>query len=202
VSFFICWSPFHAQRILASNIRDPNGPIMTVYQILTYISGVTYYLTATINPILYQLLSLKFRLAFKDTFGFWCPCLKAPEKSSDFNYSTVVVNGNNGLLTTCNVHDSMKLNGSFRGSISAHQLNLLNTRNNSNVGLVSAVIKCDDNGNGTNNSLLKVGTPPTIRSSSCSDMFGPNTNTTSPATNARRCLLQTTPSVITLEAKS
>lgn len=46
------------------------------YQVVTYVSAITYYLTATINPILYQLMSLKFRLAFKETFGCWFPFLR------------------------------------------------------------------------------------------------------------------------------
>ncbi|RWS15172.1 7 transmembrane receptor (rhodopsin family)-like protein 16 [Dinothrombium tinctorium] len=89
VSFFICWSPFHAQRVIIANISvESIDPAITqIFIKITYISGVTYYLTATINPILYQLMSLKFRLAFKDTFGIWFPCLK-PRKMPEFLYST------------------------------------------------------------------------------------------------------------------
>lgn len=71
VSFFICWVPFHAQRLLASYlVRDENQNqlLMDIYHRLTYISGVMYYLSSTINPLLYQLMSAKFRLAFKETF--------------------------------------------------------------------------------------------------------------------------------------
>lgn len=77
VSFFICWSFFHAQRVMAGYI-GPESPqfILDLYKALLYVSGITYYLTATINPILYQLMSLKFRLAFKETFGCWFPFLR------------------------------------------------------------------------------------------------------------------------------
>lgn len=40
---------------------------------MTHVSGITYYLSATINPILYSILSLKFRGAFKDTLEE-CSC--------------------------------------------------------------------------------------------------------------------------------
>ncbi len=92
ISFFFCYSPFHAQRVLATNIvrnsvRTP--VIINVYTILTHISGVTYYLSATINPILYQLMSRKFRIAFKDTFGRWLPCFKR-EQIPELTYSTII----------------------------------------------------------------------------------------------------------------
>lgn len=72
VSFFICWLPFHAQRLLASYLvkdENQNQFLLDIYLKLTYISGVMYYLSSTINPLLYQLMSAKFRLAFKETFN-------------------------------------------------------------------------------------------------------------------------------------
>lgn len=85
VSFFICWVPFHAQRLLASYLAksgDQNQFVMDILHKLTYVSGVTYYLSSTINPLLYQLMSAKFRLAFKETFNcslfrFFSCCLSA-----------------------------------------------------------------------------------------------------------------------------
>lgn len=68
VSFFLCWAPFHIQRMFAILVgSEPTDPQVNLYNLLTNISGVTYYLSATINPILYSILSLKFRTAFKET---------------------------------------------------------------------------------------------------------------------------------------
>jgi len=73
VAFFICWAPFHAQRLLAIHYSrsqsEPPAVVVLIYNALTYVSGVLYYVSATINPILYHIMSLKFRLAFKDTLG-------------------------------------------------------------------------------------------------------------------------------------
>lgn len=89
VSFFICWSPFHAQRVLAIHVAENSSKfVQTILIVLTHVSGITYYLTATINPILYQLLSLKFRLAFRDTFGFWPPFLKPDHLPDISQHST------------------------------------------------------------------------------------------------------------------
>jgi hypothetical protein len=39
--------------------------MLQIYEIMTYISGILYYVSTTINPILYHIMSLKFRDAFK-----------------------------------------------------------------------------------------------------------------------------------------
>lgn len=70
VAFFICWAPFHAQRLVyihgANQDNKPKEPIMQhIYDVITYISGIFYYFSTTINPILYHIMSLKFREAFK-----------------------------------------------------------------------------------------------------------------------------------------
>ncbi|XP_068081221.1 pyrokinin-1 receptor-like [Anabrus simplex] len=70
VAFFICWAPFHAQRLLAvyaspSDAGRPSHVTVVVYHALTYVSGVLYYLSTTVNPVLYHIMSHKFREAFK-----------------------------------------------------------------------------------------------------------------------------------------
>jgi hypothetical protein len=70
VAFFICWAPFHAQRLLAvygagSSDKGPSAAMVVVYHTLTYTSGVLYYLSTTVNPVLYHIMSHKFREAFK-----------------------------------------------------------------------------------------------------------------------------------------
>ncbi|GBP66246.1 Pyrokinin-1 receptor [Eumeta japonica] len=77
VAFFICWAPFHAQRLVAiygtaedHSARSPG--LVFVYSIVTYSSGVLYYMSTCINPILYHIMSNKFREAFKNTMLQWC----------------------------------------------------------------------------------------------------------------------------------
>ncbi|XP_014262594.1 pyrokinin-1 receptor-like [Cimex lectularius] len=72
VAFFICWAPFHAQRLLAvyaynSASSNYSTVLLTTYKVLTYISGILYYLSTTVNPLLYNIMSNKFRDAFKNT---------------------------------------------------------------------------------------------------------------------------------------
>jgi hypothetical protein len=70
-AFFICWAPFHAQRLIAIwgvTWLESSEALKNTYHILTYISGVLYYLSTCINPILYHIMSLKFRHAFQACF--------------------------------------------------------------------------------------------------------------------------------------
>ncbi|XP_012276499.1 pyrokinin-1 receptor-like [Orussus abietinus] len=75
VAFFICWAPFHAQRLLAVYAQGSGTPhpgLIIVYTTLTYISGVLYYLSTTVNPLLYSIMSNKFREAFKSMLSQHC----------------------------------------------------------------------------------------------------------------------------------
>lgn len=75
LSFFICWAPFHVQRLLAiygKNLEHPSETFYLVYIVLTFLSGVLYFLSTAINPFLYNIMSNKFRNAFKMTLATWC----------------------------------------------------------------------------------------------------------------------------------
>ncbi|XP_041985645.1 pyrokinin-1 receptor-like isoform X2 [Aricia agestis] len=75
LSFFLCWAPFHVQRLIAiygKNLEHPTDTFYKVYIALTYLSGVLYFLSTAINPILYNIMSNKFRNAFRMTLSTWC----------------------------------------------------------------------------------------------------------------------------------
>ncbi|XP_050293133.1 pyrokinin-1 receptor-like [Anthonomus grandis grandis] len=75
-AFFICWAPFHAQRLLAVYLagasKEAQDAYFQVYLYLMYTSGVLYYLSTCINPLLYHIMSNKYRNAFKKTFHNIC----------------------------------------------------------------------------------------------------------------------------------
>ena len=88
IAFFICWCPFHLQRLLSIylafdlfvkhqsffnvlfNISGKKLDLFTsiCLSIFRLVLGILFYVSPTINPILYSLLSSKFRRAFVDTF--------------------------------------------------------------------------------------------------------------------------------------
>ncbi|XP_034934975.1 pyrokinin-1 receptor-like [Chelonus insularis] len=86
VAFFICWAPFHAQRLLAvyaqNTANEPRAALVTIYTVLTYISGIFYYLSTTVNPLLYNIMSNKFREAFKSMLAQHCSTKRSSQKDN------------------------------------------------------------------------------------------------------------------------
>ncbi|XP_035712804.1 pyrokinin-1 receptor isoform X2 [Folsomia candida] len=77
LGFFFCWSGFHAQRLMAlyaTSVGRENlsNLFVTVYKGLMHVSGILYYLSTCINPILYHIMSNKFRQAFRDAIQQFC----------------------------------------------------------------------------------------------------------------------------------
>jgi len=78
-SFFLCWAPFHTQRLLiAISQKYPRlfegreDDLMAVNEKLYYLTGFFYYLSSTINPIIYNMMSAKYRRAFTATVTNCC----------------------------------------------------------------------------------------------------------------------------------
>ncbi|KAH3691940.1 hypothetical protein DPMN_191354 [Dreissena polymorpha] len=71
VAFFICWAPFHAQRLMTLYVTNWNARLLEIQGHLFYLSGILYFFSSTVNPILYNVMSRKFRRAFKRTL---CRC--------------------------------------------------------------------------------------------------------------------------------
>ncbi|XP_050099601.1 pyrokinin-1 receptor isoform X2 [Anopheles aquasalis] len=89
VAFFLCWAPFHAQRLVyiygVDKDHQPSDPlVLKLFVVTTYISGILYYLSTCINPLLYNIMSNKFRQAFKETLSNCCHL--APAKSKERSY--------------------------------------------------------------------------------------------------------------------
>nr|XP_046908755.1 neuromedin-U receptor 2-like [Dermatophagoides farinae] len=67
IVFTFCWSPFHAQRLLFLYVTLYSSWNMVLRQIngiLFLSAGCLYYLNSSLNPLIYSLLSTRFRAAF------------------------------------------------------------------------------------------------------------------------------------------
>ncbi|XP_030370373.1 neuropeptides capa receptor [Scaptodrosophila lebanonensis] len=104
VAFFICWAPFHAQRLMAvygSSSGIKSELFTDIFNILNYTSGVLYFLSTCINPLLYNIMSHKFREAFKVTLSrHFRLSSKYQSQSQPHNYSVL----------RRNQHGSLRLN--------------------------------------------------------------------------------------------
>ena len=69
ISFFLCWAPFHAQRMGYVLFKQYHSAewYRTINEFLMYASGICYYASSTMNPILYNMMSAKYRQAFQKT---------------------------------------------------------------------------------------------------------------------------------------
>ncbi|KAK2712446.1 neuropeptides capa receptor-like isoform X2 [Artemia franciscana] len=82
IAFIICYAPFNAQRVFFFYVSFRGKwtkSLILVNQILFYIAGILFYFNCVINPILYNVMSRRFRRAFKDSL---CdrPCICIGEK--------------------------------------------------------------------------------------------------------------------------
>ncbi|XP_029287924.1 neuromedin-U receptor 2 [Cottoperca gobio] len=59
--FGVCWAPFHIERLLWSSISQWTDLMHNIYQYVHILSGVFFYLSSAVNPIIYSLLSTRFR---------------------------------------------------------------------------------------------------------------------------------------------
>lgn len=80
IAFFICWAPFHAQRLIYIYGKDSKY-FLTINEWMFYITGLLYYVSSTVNPILYNVMSNRYRVAFRETL---CCCCQ-PRTSNGFS---------------------------------------------------------------------------------------------------------------------
>uniref|UniRef100_A0A6J0V3Y1 Neuromedin-U receptor 1 n=1 Tax=Pogona vitticeps TaxID=103695 RepID=A0A6J0V3Y1_9SAUR len=66
VVFGICWAPFHTDRLVWSFITHWTETMQHMFQYVHILSGVFFYLSSAANPILYNLMSTRFREMFKE----------------------------------------------------------------------------------------------------------------------------------------
>ncbi|KAK2826505.1 hypothetical protein Q5P01_020719 [Channa striata] len=70
LAFVLCWLPFHVGRYLQFRSLDAPSPLLLVLsEYCNLVSVVLFYLSAAINPILYNIMSWKYRGAAARLFG-------------------------------------------------------------------------------------------------------------------------------------
>ncbi|EDV92944.1 neuromedin-U receptor 2 [Drosophila grimshawi] len=141
VAFFLCWAPFHAQRLMAVygvsliNVCRCQDAFNDYFHILDYTSGVLYFLSTCINPLLYNIMSHKFREAFKITLTRQFGLARNHQQQSQYhhhNYSALMrLQGSMRLqpVSCSNNNNAMEPYGSyrvvqFRCREASHQLSL------------------------------------------------------------------------------
>ncbi|KAG5679782.1 hypothetical protein PVAND_009320 [Polypedilum vanderplanki] len=93
ITFFVCWAPFHAQRLCYLYGRNTEY-FNALNQWLFPLSGWLYYISCTINPILYNVMSHRYRIAFRETLcsrkrGYYSSSNGFARDQSSFRETTI-----------------------------------------------------------------------------------------------------------------
>ncbi|XP_068129770.1 neuromedin-U receptor 2-like [Hyperolius riggenbachi] len=90
IMFTILWAPLHIHRRFYFFVTIWSNATLTVFYMLSLSLGVFFYLSSAVNPLIYNLLSRRFRAAFRNflppLFKHWTPKIPvqvlAPQKST------------------------------------------------------------------------------------------------------------------------
>ncbi|XP_036853730.2 neuromedin-U receptor 1 isoform X1 [Manis javanica] len=66
IVFGICWAPFHIDRLMWSFVSQQTEGLLLAFQYVHVVSGVFFYLSSAANPVLYSLMSSRFRETFRE----------------------------------------------------------------------------------------------------------------------------------------
>lgn len=77
ITFFISWAPFHAQRLVFTYGQHWSN-YTAINEFLFTIGGCFYYLSCTINPIIYNVMSHRYRTSFRQTFSCGSSTINEP----------------------------------------------------------------------------------------------------------------------------
>ncbi|XP_037378050.1 neuromedin-U receptor 1 [Talpa occidentalis] len=85
VVFGICWAPFHIDRLMWSFLphQTDDQQLALAYHYVHVVSGVFFYLSSAANPVLYSLMSSRFRETFQEALCLGSRCRRhRPHRSS------------------------------------------------------------------------------------------------------------------------
>ncbi|NWI63197.1 NMUR2 protein, partial [Todus mexicanus] len=120
MAFAICWAPFHIDRLFFSFVVEWTEPLANVFNLIHVVSGVFFYLSSAVNPIIYNLLSQRFRMAFLSVIS---PCCKqwgpSHPTSRILARQAIFVVENHNLMDSA---EDTIIPGTHRTSISSSQL--------------------------------------------------------------------------------
>lgn len=100
--FATCWAPFHIDRLMWSFVSHWTEGLHLAFQYVHVISGIFFYLSSAANPVLYSLMSSRFRDSFWEalclgTRGHHCrPCRSSRRLSKVTTGSTLCDVGSPG----------------------------------------------------------------------------------------------------------
>lgn len=87
--FGICWAPFHIERLMWSFVSHWTDCLRLAYKYVHVISGVFFYLSSAVNPVLYSLMSSRFQDTFREALCLGTRCRGHRRRHSSRSLSRV-----------------------------------------------------------------------------------------------------------------
>ncbi|EHB17807.1 Neurotensin receptor type 1 [Heterocephalus glaber] len=102
IAFVVCWLPYHVRRLMFCYISDEQWTpfLYDFYHYFYMLTNTLFYISSTINPILYNLVSANFRQIFLSTLACLCPAWRRRRKRLAFSRKTNSVSSNHGFSTS------------------------------------------------------------------------------------------------------
>ncbi|XP_076973354.1 neurotensin receptor type 1 [Tamandua tetradactyla] len=75
IAFVVCWLPYHVRRLMFCYVSEKQWTpfLYDFYHYFYMLTNALFYVSSTINPVLYNLVSANFRQTFLSTLACLCP---------------------------------------------------------------------------------------------------------------------------------
>ncbi|KAM4842671.1 neurotensin receptor type 1 [Thomomys bottae] len=102
IAFVVCWLPYHVRRLMFCYISDEQWTpfLYDFYHYFYMLTNALFYVSSTINPILYNLVSANFRQIFLSTLSCLCPAWPRRRKRPTFSRKPNSVSSNHAFSSS------------------------------------------------------------------------------------------------------
>ncbi|KAM5245675.1 neurotensin receptor type 1 [Ctenodactylus gundi] len=102
VAFVVCWLPYHVRRLMFCYISEEQWTpfLYDFYHYFYMLTNALFYVSSTINPILYNLVSANFRQIFLSTLACLCPAWRRRKKRPTLSRKTNSVSSNHAFSSS------------------------------------------------------------------------------------------------------
>ncbi|KAM9296563.1 neurotensin receptor type 1 [Gastrophryne carolinensis] len=102
IAFVVCWLPYHVRRLMFCYVPDNlwTDELNDFYHYFYMLTNVLFYVSSTVNPILYNLVSANFRQIFVSTLSFLCIPWRKKKKHPAFTRKSNSISSTNHTFST------------------------------------------------------------------------------------------------------
>ncbi|KAG3263634.1 neurotensin receptor 1 [Ictidomys tridecemlineatus] len=102
IAFVVCWLPYHVRRLMFCYISDEQWTpfLYDFYHYFFMLTNALFYVSSTVNPILYNLVSANFREIFLSTLACLCPTWRRGRKRPAFSRKPNSVSSNHAYSSS------------------------------------------------------------------------------------------------------